>query len=83
MRLRCTQCLSEITERVGFETPGGEALCGPCYFALWGPKGSRTLSAESETARPRSRRPRTLRTFWMPGPTGETDPSPIPRRRHR
>jgi hypothetical protein len=83
MRLRCTQCLSEIPGRIGYETPNGEALCGPCYFALWGPKGSRTVSAQTEVARPRSRRPRRLRTFWIPGPTGETDPSPISRRRHR
>ncbi len=72
--MRCTQCLAEVGDRVGFETPSGEALCGPCYFALWGPQGRYELGAATEAARPSSRRPRRRRTVWIPGPTGETDP---------
>jgi hypothetical protein len=74
MQLRCTQCLDEIHDRTGYESPTGEELCGPCYFALWGPKGRHALSQPSETRRPHSLRPAKGRTRWIPGPTGETDP---------
>jgi hypothetical protein len=74
MRLRCTQCLSEVHDRTGYRSPNGEELCGPCYFALWGPKGRHALAEEAEARRPASRRPPKGRTIWIPGPTGETDP---------
>ncbi len=74
MKLRCTQCLSEVGDGLGYESPGGHALCGPCYFALWGPRGRKAYAAATENGRPRSRRPKRLgKTFWIPGPTGETD----------
>jgi hypothetical protein len=36
MRQHCAQCLTEVFAS-GHETPTGETLCSPCYFALWGP----------------------------------------------
>lgn len=75
MKLRCTQCLDEVGDGLGYEAPGGHALCGPCYFALWGPAGRKTYSAVTESGRPLTRRPKKPgKTFWIPGPTGETDP---------
>jgi len=38
MREHCAQCLTVVDERLSYETPRGEILCGPCYFALWGPR---------------------------------------------
>lgn len=71
--MHCAQCLAPVGERLGYETPSEEILCGPCYFALWGPRGRHTLSARSQELRPVTRRPR-LRGAWQPGPTGELDP---------
>lgn len=55
VKRHCTQCLAEIEERLGFEAPSGEALCGPCYFALWGPR-ERQHEPGAEARRPTSRR---------------------------
>jgi hypothetical protein len=70
----CAQCLTVVEEHLGYETPRGEILCGPCYFALWGPNGHRALPKPTEEHRPVSLRPRRGRTIWIPGPTGELDP---------
>lgn len=69
---------------MGFTSPTGDLLCGPCYFALWGPK-ERRMSSETERHRPESRRPKRGRPIWIPGPTGELDPRARSRsaRRHR
>lgn len=84
MKLRCTQCLDEVGDGLGYEAPSGHALCGPCYFALWGPAGRRNDSPATESGRPLSRRPKKPgRTFWIPGPTGETDPGVGEWRRRR
>ena len=37
--MHCAQCLSEVFTS-GHQTPTGETLCGPCYFALWGPRAN-------------------------------------------
>jgi hypothetical protein len=75
VRERCAQCLSVIeADDLSYETPRDEILCGPCYFALWGPKGHRVLAGRSERRRPRSRRPERGPSIWIPGPTGEVDP---------
>jgi len=74
MRDHCAQCLSELPDRLGYSTPTDEVLCGPCYFALWGPKGHRELTKRSEERRPESRRPRPGKPIWLPGPSGELDP---------
>ncbi|MFN8150747.1 MAG: hypothetical protein U0R24_06420 [Solirubrobacterales bacterium] len=84
VKLRCTQCLQVVGDGLGYEAPGGHALCGPCYFALWGPAGRSTFAAATERNRPFSRRPkRRGKTFWIPGPTGETDPGLAGRRIRR
>ena len=31
-------------ERLGFQGPDGETLCGACYFAIWGPSGAAEIS---------------------------------------
>jgi hypothetical protein len=77
---RCAQCLSVLPERLGYRSPQGHSLCGPCYFALWGPKGADQLTPMSEGHRPQSRRPRRGRPIWMPGPTGDLDPEEQVRR---
>lgn len=83
VKLRCTQCLSEVGDGLGYEAPSGDALCGPCYFALWGPAGRKTYMAETERHRPFTRRPPRGKTIWIPGPTGETDPGISQRRSWR
>ncbi len=79
---QCAQCMAEVEERLGFEAGrgGGEILCGPCYFGLWGPAGKDDLSRAGEEKRPTSRRPK-RKSVWIPGPTGEL--APPPRRRSR
>ena len=68
VRQNCAQCLTEVLAG-GYDTPTGETLCGPCYFALWGPRanGDR-LASTTERRRPRSRRPAKPKTHWI-GPT--------------
>jgi hypothetical protein len=39
VRQHCAQCLSEVLAS-GHDTPTGEILCSPCYFALWGPNSA-------------------------------------------
>lgn len=60
-------------EDLGFETPQGDVLCGPCYFTLWGPRGAKDVDPGNEGRRPESRRPETIGPFWTPGPLGELD----------
>jgi hypothetical protein len=79
MEDRCDQCLCEVPERLGYLSPGGQTLCGPCYYALWGPI-ARAPGAPSERARPESRRPAKGRPIWIPGPTGELDSEEAVRR---
>ncbi len=82
MSARCGQCLAEIEENLGYETTRGDLLCGPCYFALWGPRGAHAVSRATDTQRPSSTRPKRGRPIWMPGPSGELDPQePIRRKR--
>ncbi|UJA21117.1 hypothetical protein HJD18_13445 [Thermoleophilia bacterium SCSIO 60948] len=71
--MHCAQCLAPVGDRLGYETPSEEILCGPCYFALWGPRGRNALSERARERRPASRRPR-LGSVRQPGPTGEPDP---------
>ena len=75
---RCEHCLRAVPDELGFENHRGDVLCGPCYFVLWGPKGQRAMSAESDRRRPGTRRSLPGRTIWIPGPTGELDPRPNP-----
>jgi hypothetical protein len=42
MRQHCVQCLAEILADAR-QAPTGEALCGSCYSALWGPKATEEL----------------------------------------
>jgi len=42
MRHHCVQCLTELSAN-GRQTPTGEILCDPCYFALWGPQATEEL----------------------------------------
>ncbi len=75
MRQHCAQCLTEVFSS-GYDTPTGETLCGPCYFALWGPRVNGNRLAHSEHHRPRSRRRQTnrARPIWIPGPTRFLEP---------
>jgi hypothetical protein len=70
VRQHCAQCLTEVLAG-GYDTPTGETLCGPCDFALWGPRanGDR-LASTTERRRPRSRRPAKPKSHWI-GPTFE------------
>jgi hypothetical protein len=77
----CAQCLQKVEDGLGYTTPRDETLCGPCYFELWGPRGSVAISRSSETVRPDTRRPPRGKTRWIPGPTGELDPMEPARRR--
>jgi len=77
VRQHCAQCLTEIIAS-GYDTPTGETLCGPCYFALWGPRanGSRLANVQ----RPRSRSLRRERPVWIPAPTRFLEPVPAEQR---
>ncbi len=48
----CAQCLHAIEERLGFESPLGETLCGGCYFAIWGVDGAAEISRSLELLQP-------------------------------
>jgi hypothetical protein len=74
------QCLTDVGEYSGWETTSGKVLCSPCYFALWGPKGSRAIDRGIENERPVSRRPPRGNPIWVPGPTGDLDTIPPSRR---
>jgi hypothetical protein len=52
VRERCTQCDSDVREGNGYEGPMGEQLCGPCYFAVWGPTGAAEISRAVELLTP-------------------------------
>jgi len=73
VRQHCAQCLAVVDDRLSYETPREEILCGPCYFALWGPHGLKVLPDDAEKRRPRARRPKRERSVWIPRPTGELD----------
>lgn len=74
MQQHCAQCLAEVEEGLGYKGQGGETFCGPCYFALWGPKSGRSRS-DAERVRPSARRPAKARGNWLaPGPSAELDP---------
>ena len=74
------ECLTDVGEHSGWETTSGKVLCSPCYFALWGPKGSRAIARETEASRPVSRKiPRGM-PIWIPGPAGELTEVRSPRR---
>ena len=77
VRQHCAQCLTEVLTS-GYDTPTGETLCGPCYFALWGPRtnGSRLANVQ----RPRSRSLRRERPVWIPAPTRFLEPVPAEQR---
>jgi hypothetical protein len=42
MQQHCVQCLTELFVD-GRMAPSGEALCAPCYSALWGPDSTDEL----------------------------------------
>jgi len=65
--------MGPMGDDLGFESPQGEILCGPCYFTLWGPRAAQRLDPMSEDRRPGSRRPDTIGPFWTPGPLGDLD----------
>ncbi len=79
----CAQCLQKVEDGLGYATSNVETLCGPCYFALWGPRGAAAISRSTERRRPDTRRPPPSKTRWIPGPTGELDPQEALRRRRR
>jgi hypothetical protein len=80
---RCAQCLTTLEDDLGYEMASGRALCGPCYFRLWGPRGADPLARSTERRRPDSRRGPSGSTVWIPGPTGELDRSTLIRRARR
>jgi hypothetical protein len=77
VREHCAQCLTEVFTS-GYGTPTGETLCGPCYFALWGPRTNGNRLAN--VGRPRSRRPRRGKPVWTSGPTRFLEPVPADQR---
>ena len=48
MAEHCAQCSKQVEEHLSFETPRGETVCAPCYFAVWGPSGAAEISLEAE-----------------------------------
>ena len=74
--MHCAQCLSEVFTS-GHETPTGEILCGPCYFALWGPRAN---GAGSPTSGAPGRGGRTVRARSDPGPARFLEPVPAEQR---
>jgi hypothetical protein len=75
--MHCAQCLSEVFTS-GHQTPTGETLCGPCYFALWGPRANGRRLAN--VRRPRGRRPNGARAASIPGPARFLEPVPAEQR---
>ncbi len=49
---QCAKCGTEVRERLGFESPTNEALCGSCYFAVWGPSGAAEIARAAELLTP-------------------------------
>jgi hypothetical protein len=39
-----------VYEGLGFQSPSGDLLWGPCYFAPWGPRGADAISREERMA---------------------------------
>jgi hypothetical protein len=52
MKDQCTTCRTEAIDRLGFQGPNGESLCGACYFAVWGPSGAAEISRAVELLTP-------------------------------
>ena len=54
----CTKCQAEVLDRGGYETPDGKALCGSCYFAVWGVTGAAEIARAVELLTPEPVAPR-------------------------
>jgi hypothetical protein len=80
MRDFCAQGLTGLTPELGHETPRGEQLCGPCYFAPWGPTGS-VYSAIDRSSSPRIAAPAPARPSLIRGLSGELGPGRNVRRK--
>lgn len=78
--VRCGHCLASVPESLAYQTHSGETLCGPCYFELWGPRGSHVLSKATERLRPQTKRSKRRSAWMVPGPSGELDPEEQVRR---
>jgi hypothetical protein len=48
MAKSCAQCSKQLEEHLSFETPRGETVCAPCYFAVWGFSGAAEISLEAD-----------------------------------